>query len=90
MMEASHSDGLLSVDMETATTLAVAEQHGCEAAPLLVPLDELTRGRRFLDPMPAEAEAELNKTNKDVFEVALDLAAPGQRCECPVVGNRTV
>ncbi len=77
MMEAWHADGLLSVDMETATTLSVAEQHGCEAVSLLVVWDELTRGRRFLDPMTATAEAELDQSNKDVFEVALDLATHG-------------
>lgn len=77
MMEAWHSEGLLSVDMETATTLSVAEEYGCEALSLLVVWDELTRGRRFLDPMKAEAEADLNRSNSDVFEVALDLAARG-------------
>lgn len=74
MMEAWHDDGLLSVDMETATTLSVAEQSGCQAVSLLVVWDELTRGRRFLDPMSAQAEAELDQSNSDVFEVALEIA----------------
>jgi len=74
MMEAWHAKGLLSVDMETATTLSVAEEYGCEAVSLLVVWDELTRGRRFLDPMTAEAMVELNKSNADVFEVALEIA----------------
>ena len=74
MMEDWHEDGLLSVDMETATTLSVAEEFGCEAVSLLVVWDELTRGRRFLDPMDADTNADLNQSNGDVFEVALDLA----------------
>jgi uridine phosphorylase len=77
MMEAWHSKGLLSVDMETATTLSVAEEYGCEAVSLLVVWDELTRGRRFLDPMSVEATAELDQSNGDVFQVALDLAVSG-------------
>lgn len=74
MMETWHEESYLSVDMETATTLSVAEHYGCEAVSLLVVWDELTRGRRFLDPMTAEAEADLNQSNSDVFQVALALA----------------
>lgn len=74
MLEEWHNAGLLSVDMETATTLSVAEQYGCDAVSLLVVWDELTRGRRFLDPMAPDAMAELDQSNSDVFEIALELA----------------
>lgn len=73
MMEAWQSAGFLSVDMETATTFSVAKQFATEAVSLLVVWDELTRGRRFLDPMDAEPLAALNQSNLDVYEVALEL-----------------
>jgi len=80
MMEAWHASGYLSVDMETATTLSVAEHFNRSAVSLLVVWDELTRGRRFMDPMDDEDLAALEKGNKDVFEVALDLVvAQSQR-----------
>ncbi len=75
MYEAWHAAGLLSVDMETATTLSVARSFRMEAVSLLVVWDELTRGRRFLDPIEATDLAALDRSNKDVFETALALAA---------------
>ena len=74
MYEAWHHAGLLSVDMETATTLSVAESFGMEALSMLVVWDELTRGRRFLDPMSPDNLAALDQANKDVFTTALALA----------------
>lgn len=74
MYEAWHADGLLSVDMETATTLSVAARFRMEALSMLVVWDELTRGRRFLDSMAADDLAALDQSNKDVFETALALA----------------
>jgi purine-nucleoside phosphorylase len=73
MMEAWHVDGLLSVEMETATTFAVAAEHGTDAVAMLVVWDELTRGRRFSDPMSDEDLAALDAGNKDIYEVALEL-----------------
>lgn len=74
MIETWQRAGYLSVDMETATTFAVADYFRMPAVSMLVVWDDLTRNRSFLDPL-AEAElAALNKGNKSVFEVALELA----------------
>ena len=74
MYKAWHRTGILSVDMETASTLAAASRYGIPCVSLLVVWDDLTRGRRFTDPLnPAELEA-LNQSNHDVFEAALALA----------------
>ena len=78
MYEAWHDAGFLAVDMETATTLSVAESFRMEALSMLVVWDELTRGRRFLDPMAADDLAALNQSNTDVFEAALALATQVQ------------
>ncbi len=73
MMAAWHQAGLLSVDMETATTLSVAADFGVPALSLLVVWDDLTRGKRFLDPMGEAELTALNTANQAVYEVALDL-----------------
>ena len=73
MMAGWNRAGLLSVDMETATTLSVAAQLGMPAVSMLVVWDDLTRGKRFLDPMTAEELAALNRANESVYEVALAL-----------------
>lgn len=73
MMQTWHADGYLAVDMETATTLSVAEHFNRSAVSLLVVWDELTRGRRFMDPMSSDDLEALNRGNRDVFEVALEL-----------------
>ena len=74
MMEAWHQAGILSVDMETATTFAVARHFGMPAVSMLVVWDDLTRGKRFLDPLSDTEQQALDKANKSVFEVALALA----------------
>jgi uridine phosphorylase len=74
MMEAWHRAGYLSVDMETATTFAVAHYFNMAAVSMLVVWDELTRGRRFLDPLPPGGQVALDRGNKSIFEVALALA----------------
>lgn len=73
MYEAWHKDGLLSVDMETATTLAAAARYGVPGVSMLVVWDELTAGRRFMDPMSPEGLAELEISNEAVFATALTL-----------------
>lgn len=73
MMADWHRAGFLSVDMETATTLNVAAGFGVPAVSLLVVWDDLTRGKRFLDPMTEAETAALNRANESVFEVALAL-----------------
>jgi uridine phosphorylase len=66
--------GYLGVDMETATTLAVAAHFGLAGISMLVAWDEVLSGRSFLDPLP-DAEAAAFAASEDaIFEVALSLA----------------
>ncbi len=74
MVETWHQAGYLSVDMETATTFAVAEYFGMPAVSMLVVWDDLTRNRSFLDPLSDEELAALNRANESVYEVALALS----------------
>lgn len=74
MMEAWHKAGYLSVEMETATTYAVARYFNMPAVSMVVVWDDLTRGRHFLDPLPPGGQEALDKSNQAVFEVALKLA----------------
>ncbi|MBL8134090.1 MAG: hypothetical protein JNL42_19675 [Anaerolineae bacterium] len=74
MMEAWHRAGILSVEMETATTYAVARHFGMAAVSMVVVWDDLTRGRRFLDPLPPGGQEALNRSNAAVYETALALA----------------
>ena len=73
MMAAWHEAGYLGVDMETATTLAVARQQGVPAISLLAVWDDLSRGRSFLDPLTNGESAALQRANEAVYEVALEL-----------------
>ena len=74
MINEWHQAGYLSVDMETATTFAVAAHYGMPAVSMLVVWDDLTRGRSFLDPLSKEELAALDQANESVYEVALGLA----------------
>lgn len=71
MMVSWHQAGYLSVDMETATTFAVSRHFGMDAVSLLVVWDDLTRGKRFLDPLAPDEQAALEKGNEKVYEAAL-------------------
>ena len=73
MYQAWHKDGLLSVEMEAATTLAAGARYGVPGVAMVVVWDELTAGRRFMDPMTPEALAALEISNEAVFEAALAL-----------------
>lgn len=73
MYEDWHRDGLLSVEMEAATTLAAAAKYGVPGVAMVVVWDELTAGRRFMDPMAPKDLAELDISNKAVFDAALTL-----------------
>ncbi len=73
MVEGWRDAGYLSVDMETATTLAVADYFGMSAVSMLVVWDELLLGRSFLDPLETTDQARLDAANAAVYEVALDL-----------------
>ena len=74
MMTAWHQAGFLSVDMETATTFSISESLDMPALSMLVVWDDLTRGKRFLDPLTDTEQANLNRANQHVYEVALALA----------------
>lgn len=74
MIETWHQAGYLSVDMESATTFAVAQYFDMPAVSMLVVWDDLTRNRTFLDPLTEEEATALDKGNTAVFEVALALA----------------
>lgn len=74
MVELWHRASYLSVDMETATTFAVANYFQMPAVSMLVVWDDLTRGRSFLDPMTDEEQTALDRGNRSVYEVALALA----------------
>jgi purine-nucleoside phosphorylase len=74
MIETWQRAGYLAVDMETATTFAVADYFQMPAVSMLVVWDDLTRNRTFLEPLPAEEQAALERSNQAVFETALALA----------------
>jgi len=73
MYAAWHEAGLLSVEMETASTLAAAARYGVPGVSMVVVWDELTAGRRFMDPLPTDALAQLQISNEAVFAAALAL-----------------
>ena len=75
MIRSWRKEGFLSVDMETATTFAVARHLGMAAVSMLVVWDQLLNSRSFLDPLPKAARLKLEKGNASVFDVALDLIA---------------
>ena len=55
--------------------MAVANYFEMTAVSLLVVWDDLTRGKRFLDPLSDEEQAALDRGNASVFDVAVALAA---------------
>ena len=73
MVESWHNAGYLSVDMETATTLAVASHFDMAAVSMLVVWDELLRGRSFLDPLEPAHQAEFDRSYEAIFATALEL-----------------
>lgn len=66
-------EGLLSIDMETSTVVAVADYFGVSAVSMLSVWDALPHGRTFMDPLSTEDAARLKRSNEKVFEVALSL-----------------
>ncbi len=65
--------GYLSVDMETATTLAAASYFGVPALSMLAVWDDLIKGKSFLDPLGQAEQHALDVSNQAVYEVALQL-----------------
>ncbi|MEP5731075.1 MAG: hypothetical protein ABJL67_17095 [Sulfitobacter sp.] len=74
MYEAWHAEGLMSVEMEAATSISVAARYNVPGVAMVVVWDELTAGRRFMDPMSKEDMKELEISNSAVFAAALELA----------------
>ena len=70
-------DGYLGVDMETATTLAVARRFGMAGISMLVAWDEVLSGRSFLDPLPDAEAMAFTKAEEAMFDVALELVGQG-------------
>lgn len=73
LIETWRQAGYLSVDMETATTLAAASYFGVPALSMLAVWDDLIRGRSFLDPLAKDEQNALDASNQAVYEVALQL-----------------
>ena len=73
MVEKWHQAGYLSVDMETATTLAVARHFETKAVSMLVVWDELLAGRSFLDPLEPTHQAEFDRSYEAIYTTALEL-----------------
>lgn len=69
-----HREGYLGVDMETATTLAVAGHFGVAGIAMLVAWDELLSGRSFLDPLQDDQATAFKASEDAVFQAALTLA----------------
>jgi len=74
-VRAWRADGYLGVDMETATTFAVAEHFGVAAVSMLVAWDEVLSGRSFLDPLSASDQAAFDRADEAIWDVALSLVA---------------
>lgn len=74
MVQGWHEAGCLSVDMETATTYAVSRHFGVPAVAMLVVWDDVIAGKRFLDPLSIEETTALDRANRSVYEVALELS----------------
>lgn len=68
------SEGIATVDMETAAVAAVCERFGSRAIALLAAWDALAEGRTFLDPIAPDEERALAHANAATWETALDLA----------------
>lgn len=73
LIETWRRTGYLSVDMETATTLAVAGYFGVPALSMLAVWDDLIQGKSFLDPLAQNEQNALDASNQAVYEVALQL-----------------
>lgn len=67
-------EGLLSIDMETSTVVAVADYFGVSAVSMLSVWDALPHGRTFMDPLSQDEAASLKRSNEVIFDIALLLA----------------
>ena len=74
MCDAWAESGIVSIDMETTTVVAVADYFNVSAVSMLSAWDALKHDKTFLDPLSDEDSARLKLSNSLVFEVALSLA----------------
>ncbi len=67
-------EGLQTVDMEASAVAAVATRYGRASLAMLCTWDLLSDGRTFLDPLPDNSQAKLERANAATFETSLQLA----------------
>lgn len=70
--------GIKSIDMETSIVVAVANHYNVSAVSMLSAWDALKHDKTFLDPLSDEDMARLKRSNEQIFDVALSLAAAVQ------------
>ncbi len=73
MVERWAARGHVGVEMEAATTFAIARSYGLSAVALLDLVDNLARGHGFYD-NDAERDAVVGATLESIYELALELA----------------
>lgn len=69
------TEGIATVDMETAAVAAVCARFGAKALALLTTWDILGDGRTFLDPVTPDEARAMAQANAAIWETALLLAA---------------
>ena len=68
------AEGIVSIDMETSTVIAVGGKFGASTLSMLSVWDALPHGRTFMEPLAWEDQARLTRSNEKIFEVALEVA----------------
>jgi uridine phosphorylase len=74
-VRAWQAEGYLGVDMESATTFAVAARFGAAAVSMLVAWDEVLAERSFLDPLAPHEAVSFERSEGLIYDVALELVA---------------
>lgn len=74
MCAAWTAEGIVSIDMETTAVIAAGDRFGAKTLSMLSVWDALPHGRTFMDPLEAEDQARLTRSNEKIFEVALEVA----------------
>jgi len=73
MCDSWADEGIVSIDMETTTVVAVADYFNVSAVSMLSAWDALKHDKTFLDALADEDAARLKASNDAVFDVALSL-----------------
>ena len=68
------SSGIKSIDMETSVVVAVANHFKVSAVSMLSAWDVLKNNKTFLDPLSDEDTLMLQRSNEQIYNVALSLA----------------